>query len=526
MAARWLVAAALCLALALPTGAFWSTVCGGCTCSTDTPVMTIDCSDHDFTSAYTSSDTWPTNQTDIHLIYDKNSLTEVAKVPAQNITELSFQHNDIASIADGAFVALPRLKRLDLSHNKLVRDSLTEKTFRGQFSADDYQPSPIQQLDLSYNNIHSIYEEVLSHFSSLLELDLSYNSLSLLDHHTQMAITSLPRLRTLQLAGTGLKEMPHGLLHSLITLRHLNLADNQLTEVPPELHNSHAIETLTLNKNPIKDINEDSFRGMVNLRVLNIAYMPNLEYISDNSFSTLVALRVLRCRNNERLWSVSPHIFDGMDTSPGIFPLQELFLSGNNLTTLAAETVPFWDQLLQVQLHDNPWRCDCRLQWMVDLLPKLVEKGQTEAERVTCRLPENLAGVPVLGAAKSSEGPLPCTPELHHTYIHNGSSTTLAAALTIGGVLGAVLILLVCVFFFWFVVAAAHSGAVPPADRLLLRMVGSFVLFLLITTGATVFVIRRETTAARCRAKQQIRYRRAAMEEEAGMEDTAQVVST
>ncbi|KAF0301900.1 Leucine-rich repeat neuronal protein 3 [Amphibalanus amphitrite] len=190
-------------------------------------------------------------------------------------------------------------------------------------------------------------------------------------------------LRIGRLAGTELKEMPHGLLHSLITLRHLNLADNQLTEVPPELHNSHAIETLTLNKNPIKDINEDSFRGMVNLRVLNIAYMPNLEYISDNSFSTLVALRVLRCRNNERLWSVSPHIFDGMDTSRGIFPLQELFLSGNNLTTLAAETVPFWDQLLQVQLHDNPWRCDCRLQWMVDLLPKLVEKGQTEAERVT-----------------------------------------------------------------------------------------------------------------------------------------------
>ena len=158
MGVRSVAAAILCLVLALPASAFWSTVCSGCTCSNDTvSPMVIDCSDRDFTSAYTSSDTWPTNQTDIHLIYDKNSMTTVDEVPAQNITQLSFQHNDISSIADGAFAALTRLKQLDLSHNKLDRNSLNEKTFRGQFSADDYQPSPIEQLDLSYNNVSLVH---------------------------------------------------------------------------------------------------------------------------------------------------------------------------------------------------------------------------------------------------------------------------------------------------------------------------------------------------------------------------------
>ena len=94
-------------------------------------------------------------------------------------------------------------------------------------------PSPSLQ-------IHSIFEEVLSHFSSLTDLDLSYNPLQLLDHHTQLALTSLPRLRTLRLAGTGLNELPHGLLHTLITLRHLDLSDNKLPEVPPELQNRSA----------------------------------------------------------------------------------------------------------------------------------------------------------------------------------------------------------------------------------------------------------------------------------------------
>ena len=151
----------LCLSLVLvlvprPAEAWWSTLCSGCTC-TEGPPFIIDCSDKDFHSAYTSSDTWPTNQTDIHLIYDKNSLIEVAEVPAQNITVLSYQHNDISSIVDGAFALLTRLRQLDLSHNKLARNSMSEKTFRGQFSADDYQPSPIRQLDLSYNNVSSAF---------------------------------------------------------------------------------------------------------------------------------------------------------------------------------------------------------------------------------------------------------------------------------------------------------------------------------------------------------------------------------
>ena len=46
---------------------------------------------------------------------------------------------------------------------------------------------------------------------------------------------------------------------------------------------SHAIQTLSLNKNPIKSINEDSFRGMVKLSVLNISEMPKLGKVIPNA---------------------------------------------------------------------------------------------------------------------------------------------------------------------------------------------------------------------------------------------------
>jgi len=66
---------------------------------------------------------------------------------------------------------------------------------------------------------------------------------------------------------------------------------------------------------------------------------------------------------------------------------------------------------------------------------------------------------------------------------------------------------------------------VPPSDPLLLRLMGSYVLFLTISGVASYFVIRRQTEAAKYRAKQQIRYRRAAMDEEVDVDDVRPTVT-
>jgi len=487
----------ICLATVLPpahagiissvgSALFGSTpdVCAQCKCTEADP-YTIDCSDLSLTSTYAASETWPQNKTNIQLNYEQNSLVQVAPLPALDIRDISFQHNDVTGIEDGAFQALPYLRRLDLSHNKLTRESLTERTFRGQFSADDYQPIPLQVLDLSYNNIHSIYEEVFSHFSSLLELDLSHNDLAVLDSHTILAITYLPKLRTLRLAGCGLQTLPLGLLHSLITLRTLDLGENQLNAVPQDLYNSHAIRSLRLDGNPIKVVDEDSFNGMTQLETLNLSSMPELEYIGERSFSTLVELKTLRCRNNPSLWSISPHVFAGMETSRGLFPLRELFLSGNNLTTLSEAMVPFWDQLLLLQLHENPWSCDCRLAWMATkLLPELEEVDPQAADRILCASPAELAGVAVVRAGDTPEA-LVCPAEVPPPWARgNGSGSTLAAALTIGG------------------------------------------LVIVVGTGIVGYLFwRREKIRQMYRAKQQIRYRRAAMDEEVDVDDVRPTVT-
>lgn len=156
---RLLIAAsALCAASVLPpvdAGLFFgSTVCSECKCTEAEPFV-INCTGLVLTSTYTTSDTWPSNKSDIRLLYGGNSLETVTSQPPIDVTELSFRSNSIATIEDGAFDQLPRLRTLDLSHNKLTRKSLTEHTFRGQFSADDYQPSPIESLDLSHNDVSS-----------------------------------------------------------------------------------------------------------------------------------------------------------------------------------------------------------------------------------------------------------------------------------------------------------------------------------------------------------------------------------
>ncbi|XP_037084270.1 leucine-rich repeat neuronal protein 2-like isoform X1 [Pollicipes pollicipes] len=543
-----------CLALVLPSTEagffFGSTVCSQCKCTEADPYI-IDCTDLDLGETFGTSDTWPANKSGIQLQYDQNSLTQVVALPALDVVDLSFQHNDVTKIADDAFQALSRLRRLDLSHNKLSRDSLQEHTFRGQYSANSYQPSSLEVLVLSYNGIHSIYEDAFSHLSKLRELDLSYNPLSVLDHHTVLAVTELARLRVLRLAGTGLRQLPTGFLHALITLRELDLGDNQLAVVPPDLYNSHAITSLRLNGNPIKAVDENSFNGMTKLEILNLSSMPKLEYIGAGSFSTLVGLRVLRCRDNPRLWSLSPQVFRGMDTSRGIFPLKELLLSGNNLTTLDERTVPFWDQLVMLRLEDNPWHCDCLIKWMTtNLMQHLETVDEHAASRVTCQSPPDLAGEALERLADTPDVFI-CPPEAPLLNRRGGSNSTLAAALSVGALviliaagvvgflfwrrdkirraysnklymtsqLGAVVVLIVCVFFFWFIVGADRTGVISPSDPILLRLVGSFFLFLLISAGAALYAIRRQTESAKYRARQQIRYRRAVMEEEVDVDD-------
>jgi len=100
---------------------------------------------------------------------------------------------------------------------------------------------------------------LFDHFPFLTSLDLSQNPIRVLGGSTSLAIASLHSLEYLNLAYTGISDIPAGMIHSLIDLVSLDLTGNQFTTIPPELKNAHNLTVLILDDNRFESFDADSF---------------------------------------------------------------------------------------------------------------------------------------------------------------------------------------------------------------------------------------------------------------------------
>lgn len=68
--------------------------------------------------------------------------------------------------------------------------------FQGRFMPEEYEPlAALRTLNLAYNDLHSLHQDLFEHMPELEELDLSGNPLTTIDHVTLIAISSLPMLK-------------------------------------------------------------------------------------------------------------------------------------------------------------------------------------------------------------------------------------------------------------------------------------------------------------------------------------------
>ncbi|PSN31053.1 hypothetical protein C0J52_22953 [Blattella germanica] len=230
-------------------------------------------------------------------------------------------------------------------------------SFRGRYSPEHYEPLGIVVLNLGYNNIHSLGPHAFEHLPNLTALRLNNNPLTLLDDTTLLA------------------------LESPISLQKLNLNDN-----------------------PISELQEDSFRGLVTLREINISAMPHLSRIGPSTFSHLKNLEVLHC-------SYNPHLAD-VDA--------EAFKYGDNKTPLR---------------EDNPWRCDCGVLWLVNkLVPFLENSTPDQVMQLHCSEPLNLSGMSILSFKNPDNQAKLCNNQ-HKPSTTKSSYNALNAALLAVGII-------------------------------------------------------------------------------------------
>jgi Leucine-rich repeat (LRR) protein len=153
-------------------------------------------------------------------------------------------------------------------------------------------------------------------------------------------------------------------------LSELLISGNQFTAVPPSLSSvGHTLTFLHLSENPIKEIAQQSFSGLLKLETFNISGMTELTNIKVGTFSEMSSLEVLICRGNKKLNSF--YLGDILKLEH----LKTFDISQNNLTTLdfgeimvdnamnssEIEREKYFRHLHTLKLEGNRWHCDCKI---------------------------------------------------------------------------------------------------------------------------------------------------------------------
>ncbi|NWV42116.1 NRROS regulator, partial [Grantiella picta] len=197
------------------------------------------------------------------------------------------------------------------------------------------------RLSLTKNRLELIEPRAFLSSQGLQVLSLTDNLLFTNYSLTAAALSALPALRTLDLAGNQLTEdMVSVLVSNLSTLESLSVARNVIMRLDSYVFtNLTKLLELNLEKNYIFEIDK-AFEGLQRLQRLNIAY----NYLPCLVGFDLTQLRVLNASNNNIEWFLTPE-------SDDLFELEVLDLSHNRL--LFFPVLPQQSKLHSLLLQDN-----------------------------------------------------------------------------------------------------------------------------------------------------------------------------
>lgn len=327
---------------------------------------------------------------------DDNDFHRITQFPRLNIQHLSISRCNVEHIDDAAFLNLRNLESLDLSFNNLKTEVLIGHIFRGHYAPDKYEPLwNLKNLTLKKNLLHSLRSDVFEHLPNLESLDLSENSLQTLVGFTEKALTSLTRLKVLNLSDTMLARIPHSFIHMSKYLETLDLSGNYFTEIPMELESTHNIEWLSLDDNPIRNVRQ--FPRLPFLRTLHLSNMMYLTEINNRSLIGLPQLEEFYCSHNRELRLIDGSAFSCLDLSVSegeIWPpLKVLSLNNNSLRYLDSHLLSRWDDLQKINVQNNPWVCDCENQWIIHTLVPLISRTDSKLlKSFKCQEPIEMRG--------------------------------------------------------------------------------------------------------------------------------------
>lgn len=268
----------------------------------------------------------------------------------KDIHELDIGTNRIKTIKPEALKEAINLKRLSLDYNSIkeLPDNLLSSTKLEVFSASHNSLSKVKflegqnalkRIDLSYNKLEELPKEIFSNFKELIMLDLEGNKLK----NPLPALQGLPILSKLTLDGNPIEEINGKDLESIPKLKFLYAVDCGITKV--DFTSSLPIFTLNLSGNNLKKLKANTFSGLEYCFEINLEDT-GLKSLPLNGFVGLNWLRRLSLANNPIL-ALSKENFQNLPK------LEALNLGHVNLKSLDPDLFNELPKLGNLTLADN-----------------------------------------------------------------------------------------------------------------------------------------------------------------------------
>lgn len=420
-------------------------ICKKCNC--DTKMKIIECSNKGLSKMFTEDEWAVLNATkdDYEVLkLDHNKFEKIdLTFPSLRfpLKVIDFRHNKIKEIVKNVFTNLDYLEEVNLAYNLLTTEKLKPEVFEGKYSPDEYEPLlSLKKLVLSFNLLHNLDSEIFEHTKHLQELYLDNNPFQIIHTNVLEAFGDLSQLQKLDMSRMELSSLPEDIFHPLRALKVLKLEGNLFKTIPTALKYAINLRELSLDENPIGDLvkEENMMPPMAKLEKLNMTFMGSMYVIGTGSLGGLESLTELRLSHNHHLSYIHPSAFT--------FPMKDnserdqwpivkrLSLNNNNLSTIDNLMFIKWTEMEEIHLHDNPWLCDCNIEWVLkELMPVINKTTPHLIDHTKCAEPKPMLGAKLLDLSDGKHSELRC---LDRFGAHPERDSALLVALLIGVLLG------------------------------------------------------------------------------------------
>ncbi|XP_072047654.1 uncharacterized protein [Amphiura filiformis] len=210
-------------------------------------------------------------------------LSSIPLLKGHNVKSLDLSYNQLETVYRRSFIHLTLLQCLDLSHNQL--GTVNGMSF--------IHLTTLLSLDLSHNNELDITNVTFTGLSKLENLDLSHQS-HLTLHGSPFYSTA--SLKKLIITDGGLSSLPPSVFYGLHELQELDISGNDMRQYSFPDYVFQGLTNLThldASKCMIPSLPADLFRGLTSLKHLDLSDNVGISSLPETLFVNLISLKYL-----------------------------------------------------------------------------------------------------------------------------------------------------------------------------------------------------------------------------------------